>query len=83
MHCKVNLNIFVIFQLTQIKESVHKKDIESDNDNLLVLQTNVAKFGAKIQDLTVGVDELKDRLREVQKNSNLNKENVTQLIVSS
>lgn len=56
--------------------------MNSDKDNLLVLQTNVATFGAKIQDLSVGVDELKDRLRDVQKNANQNKENLTQLTVS-
>ncbi|XP_037033461.1 uncharacterized protein LOC119072370 isoform X2 [Bradysia coprophila] len=67
-------------ELIQMKESIHKKDIESEKDNLLVLQTNVATFGAKIQDLTVGMDELKERLREVQKNANQNKENLTQLI---
>ncbi|KAJ6647115.1 hypothetical protein Bhyg_02335 [Pseudolycoriella hygida] len=69
-------------ELTQFKESVHKKDAESEKDNLLVLQTNVATFGAKIQDLSVGVDQLKERLREVQKNSFENKENLTRLMTN-
>lgn len=49
---------------------------------MLVLQTNVATFGAKIQVLSVDMDQLKERLLKVQENANQNKENLTQLIVS-
>lgn len=68
--------------MTQIKENVHKKDVESEKENLLVLQTNVATIGANIKDLTVVVDKLKDQLITVQTNANQNKENLTQIIVS-
>lgn len=49
---------------------------------MLLLQTNVATFGAQIQDLTVGMDELKERFRDVQKTSHQNQENLTELVVS-
>ena len=47
-----------------------------------MLQTNVANFGAKIQDLSVGMDDLKEKLRDFQNNANQNKANITRLAVS-
>lgn len=43
-----------------------KRDEGSESEKVSILQNNVANFGAKIKDLDVEVQDLKDRYRQLQ-----------------
>lgn len=51
---------FFIFQFTQLKDTIRKKDESSDSDKAGNLQNTVAEFGAKIQALNIDVNTLKE-----------------------
>lgn len=46
-----------------------------------MLETSVGNFGAKIKDLTIDVDTLKENFHKIQANENENKANISQIMV--
>lgn len=60
---------------------MNKKDVNSNNEKLLVLERNVANFGAKITDLTFNVVGLKEHIYTIQAMDNENQKNLTNLAV--
>lgn len=60
---------------------MNRKDTNSDNEKLTLLQNNVADFGAKIKDLSINVASLKGHINDIQKNENENISNITTLMV--
>lgn len=60
---------------------MNKKDVNSNNEKLLVLERNVANFGAKITDLTFNVVGLKEHIYKIQAIDNENQKNLTNLAV--
>lgn len=69
--------------MAEIKEKANKKDADSEKEELQVLQTSVGNFGAKIKDLTIDVDTIKENMHKIQTTENENKANITQLMVST
>ncbi|GAB0093631.1 hypothetical protein DMENIID0001_087990 [Sergentomyia squamirostris] len=63
-------------EVNQLKGLVHKKADTNDGEQMSVLQTSIADFGAKIKDLSSAVDDLKDHMtrvqQEVHNNTNFN-----------
>lgn len=60
---------------------MNKKDVNSNNEKLLVLERNVANFGAQITDLTFNVVGLKEHIYTIQAMDNENQKNLTNLAV--
>lgn len=48
-----------------IKAAISKKDANSEQSTLSILQDNVANCGAKILDLNVKVDDLKEKMKDI------------------
>lgn len=59
--------------LNGVMAAISKKDANSEESKISILENNVAKFGAKIVDLTSEVDDLKKKMREMK-----DKEDATQ-----
>lgn len=84
---KIMLQFFYKFiisnsQLTVVREQINKKDGTSSKDQLTILQTNMADFGAKMKDLSINVASLKEHLQLLQQTDNKNRKNLAQLTVS-
>lgn len=60
---------------------MNKKDVNSNNEKLLILERNVANFGAKITDLTFNVVGLKEHIYTIQAMDSENQKNLTNLAV--
>lgn len=67
--------------MTEIKEKANKKDADSEKEELHVLQTSVGNFGAKIKDLTIDVETLKEHLHKIQATEEENKTNISKIMV--
>lgn len=52
------------FQFIQLKESINRKDENSDSSKVASFQNSLADFGAKLQELTLQVNSLKNYSRE-------------------
>lgn len=59
--------------LNIVKAAISKKDVDSEQNKVTILENNVAKFGAEIKDLTSEVGDLKDKMKDIR-----TKEDVTQ-----
>lgn len=59
--------------LNIVKAAISKKDVDSEQNKVTILENNVAKFGAEIKDLTSEVGDLKDKMKDIRA-----KEDVTQ-----
>lgn len=59
--------------LNIVKAAISKKDADSEQNKVTILENNVAKFGAEIKDLTSEVGDLKDKIKDIRA-----KEDVTQ-----
>lgn len=70
-------------QLTVVREQINKKNgSPSNKDQLMILQNNMADFGAKMKDISINVAGLKEHLQLLQEMDNDNKQNLTKLTVS-
>lgn len=61
-------------ELDIVKAAVSKKDANSEQNKMSILENNVATFGAKILDLRSELDDLKEKIKDIKA-----KEDVTQL----
>lgn len=51
--------------LNIVKAAISKKDADSEQNKVTILENNVAKFGAEIKDLTSEVGDLKEKMKEI------------------
>lgn len=66
-------------QLIEMKEQLNKKNEESGDNKVAMLEKNMASFGAKIEDFSIGVTALKEKYNSLQKESEESQKNYTQL----
>lgn len=60
-------------ELNIVKDAISKKDANSEQNKVSILENTVSTFGAKMMDLTVNVDDLKEKMKDIKA-----KEDVTQ-----
>lgn len=65
--------------LNIVKAAISKKDANSDQNKLSILENNVANFGAKIMDLTVNVDDLKEKMKDIRAKEDVTQTTLTKL----
>lgn len=66
-----NLNI--------VKAAISKKDADSEQNKVSILENNVANFGAKMLDLTSEVNDLKEKMKDVRTKGDVTQASLTKL----